>query len=348
MHKHQVAVALSGGVDSAVAALLLHEQGYSIAGITMQVSDHGQQALAAARQVAGHLGIDLHELDFRDAFRQQVVRDFCAAYARGETPNPCVRCNRFIKFGALAAQARELGASLFATGHYAGIAFDSDRNRFLLRRGADHQKDQSYFLYRLVQEQLATALLPLADLTKDQVRRIAAQHRLPVAERAASQDICFIPDNDYARFVLQMMPEAAAPGIIKDSSGRVIGRHCGLIHYTIGQRRGIGIAAAEPLYVVAIDRQDNALVVGPQRACLRRELVAADLNWIAIEELQEPCRVLARIRYLHAPAWAEVAPLEGGRVRVLFDDAQPAITPGQSVVFYDPEGSCVLGGGMIQ
>jgi len=347
MPKACVAIALSGGVDSAVAALLLLEQGYAVFGITMVAGEHCSGAVAAARQVAAHLGIELHEHDLQERFIQQVVRNFCEAYARGETPNPCVRCNRYIKFGALAARARELGADFFATGHYAGIALAPQDKRFLLQRGADRPKDQSYFLYRLGQDQLSLVLFPLADRTKEHVRHIAAQHGLPVAERTASQDVCFIPDNDYARFLLQRRPEAAAPGPIKDTSGRVIGHHRGLIYYTVGQRRGIGIAAAEPLYVVAMDLQDSALVVGPQQECLRQELRATELNWMAIDELRAPLRVRAKIRYRHEPAEAVVLPQEKDRVRVIFDRAQPAVTPGQSVVFYDQDDYFVLGGGII-
>ncbi|MBM3133577.1 MAG: tRNA 2-thiouridine(34) synthase MnmA, partial [Chloroflexi bacterium] len=276
-------------------------------------------------------------------FAEKVIADFCAEYARGRTPNPCVRCNQFVKFGPFLERAKALGADFIATGHYARI--EREGERYLLKKGIDPRKDQSYALCMLTQEQLRHSLMPLGNYTKERVRQIARDLALPVAEKAESQEICFVPDNDYRAFVRSRVPATAKPGPILDREGKTLGEHSGIINYTIGQRRGMGIAAARPLYVIAIDPERNAVIIGPQSAVYGRELTASDLNWIAIEAPSGPFRAQAKVRYLHREARAMVTPLEGGQVRVCFEEPQMAITPGQFVVFYDCD--VVLGGGVI-
>lgn len=345
----KIMVAMSGGVDSSVAAALLKDQGHDVTGATMQLrprSDDGEFEEAStvdARKVAEELDIPLEIYDFRDVFSGTIIDYFCQEYSLGRTPNPCVFCNRFIKFGVLWEKAHELGAGLLATGHYAGIV--NKDGRFLLKKGADRNKDQSYFLYRLTQEQLSHTVFPLADLTKVKVKEIARKKMLPTAERPESQEICFVPDDDYAEFVEEYSSIIALPGPIYDSNGKTIGQHHGITHYTIGQRKGIGIASSEPLYVTGIDAKSNTITVGLKEQIYSYEMVAADLNWIAFTPPQRPLKVQARVRYRAADVEAIITPINDKEIYIKFSTPQMAITPGQSVVFYDND--IVIGGGII-
>lgn len=347
-------VAMSGGVDSSVAAALLKEAGYQVIGVTMQVwpSDGvrfggccGTAAVEDARRVAHKLGISHYVMDFRDVFAEKVIADFCREYRLGRTPNPCIRCNQHIKFDALLHKARGLGADFIATGHYARIELDEARGMRLLKKGIDRRKDQSYFLYPVTQEQLARIMMPVGNLTKERVRKIARESGLPVADKPESQEICFIPDDDYASFLKEYIPEADRPGRILDEQGEVLGDHHGLLHYTTGQRRGLGIAAREPMYVIAIEPDRNAIVVGSKEKTYGSELIASDLNWINTAGPEGPIKTKAKIRYRHPEAEATVTPLDD-KVYVKFTEPQMAITPGQAVVFYD--GDVVIGGGTIE
>ncbi len=353
----RVVVAMSGGVDSSVAAALLQEEGHEVIGITMQVhpanetteeTDRsggccGADAATDARRVAHKLGFPHYVVDFRDIFIREVITDFCREYSLGRTPNPCIRCNRSVKFGALLGRAGELGADMVATGHYARI--DRSNGRYLLKKGADRSKDQAYVLYMMDQEQLGHTLFPLGELTKQEVRRIAERLKLSVAARPESQDICFIPDNDYARFVRAHTGVDAVPGPILDREGNVLGEHRGITSYTIGQRKGLGISSWAPLYVVAIDREKNTVTVGGKEEVYATKLVASALNWVSVERPEKPLSVRAKIRYLHQETEAVVTPAGEDEVRVVFREPQMAITPGQAIVFYD--GDTVVGGGTI-
>jgi len=355
----KVIVAMSGGVDSSVAAALLQEQGHEVVGITMNLyslpkevcrseslkSCCGWQAQEDANRVAIALGISHYVVDFRSEFERTVVEDFSREYGRGRTPNPCIRCNQFIKFDLLLERARNLEADHVATGHYAQIEFDPATGRYLLKKGKDKDKDQSYFLYTLTQAQLAKTLFPLAGLTKKDVRKIADRLALPVAQKEESQEICFVPDRNYAKFLRQRIPQAFRPGPVLDLQSRVIGRHEGIIHFTVGQRKGMGIAAPHPLYVLSIDAETNTIVVGKNEDLYRSCLEASDVNLIGLEKLTEPKAVQAKIRYKHTEANATISPMDSGRIRVEFEKPQRAITPGQAVVFY--EGETVGGGGII-
>ena len=349
----KVVVAMSGGVDSSVAAALLKEEGYEVIGVTMQIWPPdsrkfggccGVAAIEDARKVAHTLGIPHYVMNLRDVFAEKVINNFIDEYRRGRTPNPCVRCNQHIKFDALLEKARGLGVDFIATGHHARI--EKEKGRYLLKKGLDRNKDQSYFLYALTQEQLSRSLMPIGKLTKEKVREIARALILPVASKPQSQEICFIPDDDYCGFIKDNIPGAAKPGPILDEKGKALGTHRGIISHTIGQRKGLGIAAGEPLYVIAIDPERNAIVVGPKEKAFRDELVASGLNWIAFETPAYPLPTRARIRYRHPEAEAVVTPLGEDRVNVKFTRPQMAITPGQAVVFYDED--VVVGGGTIE
>jgi tRNA-specific 2-thiouridylase len=356
----KIVVAMSGGVDSSVAAYLLKEQGHNVIGLTMDLFDvpggkgeaagakgsRGWKAGEDAARIAAGLKVPHVVVDLRTEFARSVVEDFCGQYALGRTPNPCVRCNEEIKFRALAERARKLGADLIATGHYARVDHDLLTGRWVLRKGVDRTKDQSYFLYSLTQDQLAGSLFPLGDLTKAEVRRIAARLGLAAADKPESQEICFIPDNDYARFVSGRCPETLAPGPILDVSGRILGTHKGIVHYTVGQRKGMGVAAKHPLYVLAIDPVNRAVVVGPNEKLYKKGLRVERLSFVSIDGLDRSRELKVRIRYRHLEAPAVVSPERGGLARVVFKEAQRAITPGQSAVFYD--GDAVLGGGIIR
>jgi tRNA-specific 2-thiouridylase len=346
---------MSGGVDSSMAAALLVEQGYEVIGIMLRLwadDSAGEpvenrccslQAMDDARRVAARLGIPFYLINAEAPFKSIVVDYFTAEYAAGRTPNPCLRCNRLIRFGFLLERALALEADCLATGHYARV-----RQRdgcFELLKGVDRRKDQSYALAMLTQSQLAHALFPLGELTKAEVRRLARERGLPVAERPESQELCFLGDGNYRGFLARHAARSLIPGPILDLEGRELGQHRGLPLYTIGQRKGLGIAVGEPRYVVAMDTARNALIVGPPAALLRRSLVAHEMNWIAGRPPQGPIRVTAKIRYRAPDRPATATPLDDDRVQVAFDEPQRAITPGQAVVLY--QGDVCLGGGII-
>ncbi|MCL6639290.1 MAG: tRNA 2-thiouridine(34) synthase MnmA [Firmicutes bacterium] len=355
---NRVVVAMSGGVDSSVTAALLLEQGYEVIGVTMQIWDPGQgeaagehagccslSAVGDARRVAEKLGIPYYVLNFRGIFEEKVINYFTAEYLRGRTPNPCIACNRFIKFEALLDKAVALGADFVATGHYARPGYSRQYGRYVLRRARDRRKDQTYVLYGLTQRQIARTMMPLGDYTKDEVRKLAAEMGLSVADKPESQEICFITGDNYRRF-LEEKAAAGRPGPFLDLKGNVIGRHKGIQFYTVGQRRGLGIAAGERLYVIRIDPAKNAVVLGPGEAVYGSDLLAGDVNLILFEELKEPLEVEAKIRYNSAPAPARVTALKDGTVHVHFHRPQRSITPGQAVVFY--LGDYLVGGATIE
>jgi tRNA-specific 2-thiouridylase len=342
MSSKRVLVAMSGGVDSSVTAALLKDRGFEVIGITMQIWE-GSRDWGGC--VANRLGIPHYVLNFRDIFREKVIANFCEEYKEGRTPNPCIRCNQYIKFATLLKKAGELSADYIATGHYARIEFDNQKKRYFLRKGVDSQKDQSYVLYVMTQEQLRQTLMPLGNLTKDQVREIAKEKDLPVANKPESQEICFIPDNNYREFLRKHIPEGAKPGFFINKEGKVIGEHQGIIFYTIGQRKGISIAVKEPLYVIAIDKKNNTITIGKKEEVYGDELIANNVNFIDRERLKAPIKVEAKIRYLQQASSATIIPLDREKFKVKFDQAQWAITPGQAVVFYDED--LLIGGGTI-
>ncbi|MEG0780934.1 MAG: tRNA 2-thiouridine(34) synthase MnmA [Oscillospiraceae bacterium] len=354
MEQKKVTVAMSGGVDSAAAALLLQNAGYAVTGVTLRLHAYKDRPgtcgaaddIADARRVAEALGFPHRVLDYCDLFRRQVMDRFVAAYCGGETPNPCLDCNRAIKFGALWDTARAEGADYFATGHYARVGQDAVTGRSLLLRGRDRRKDQSYVLYQLSQDQLSHLLLPVGEYDKPAVRRMAESRGLINAAKPDSQDICFVPDGDYVSFLQSYGGVALQPGDFVDEAGHVLGRHRGLVCYTTGQRKGLGISADSPLYVLRKDEASGTVVLGPESALYSETLVAEGLNWISIPALTAPLTVTAKTRYSQKEAEAVVEPLDGDGVLVRFAEPQRAITPGQAVVFYD--GESVVGGGTIR
>ncbi len=354
----RIVAAMSGGVDSSLAAALLKKSGLSVIGITFRMwpreecgSSLGRaccnlEAVTRARAVAEDLGMPYYVVDFSKDFKRHVIDYFCAEYLKGSTPNPCVVCNEKIKFGKLLEKARSLGASQVATGHYARISRDRRSGRYLLKEGKDKSKDQSYFLFSLSQEQLKCASFPLGSLTKDRVRQLAKSMKIRTFDAVASQDICFVQDLDYAEYIKNKTGVEIRPGEIVDRSGKVLGIHKGIPFYTIGQRRGLGIAHSEPLYVTGIDIGKNRLIAGERDEVMKKSLVARDMNWIAVEDIDKPISVMARIRYNHKKAPAVVTRLDKDSVRVDFDEPQAAPTPGQAVVFYKSD--VVVGGGWIK
>ncbi len=351
-----VAVGLSGGVDSSVAAAVLKEQGYRVIGLMLRLwNEPGAEsanrcctpdAMALARRVAAKLGIPFYALDAQESFRQTVVQAFLDGHLRGVTPNPCIFCNRQIRWGFMLEHAQALGADFLATGHYARVQpVAEDEGKVQLLRGLDEQKDQSYVLSALTQEQLAHSLFPLGAMRKPEVRARAADLGLPTAARPDSQDLCFLGETDQSQFLQRYAPSSLTPGDILNPAGQVIGRHTGLADYTIGQRKGLGIASAVPLYVIGKELAQNTLVVGPLEALGRAELTANQLNWIG-QPPREPIRVQAKIRYKASPAWANLTVLADGRAHLTFDQPLRDITAGQRVVFYEDE--VCLGGGTIE
>ncbi|MCL2204138.1 MAG: tRNA 2-thiouridine(34) synthase MnmA [Defluviitaleaceae bacterium] len=345
---------MSGGVDSSVAAVLLQQNGYECTGAMMKLFDAEGGGGAPpprahrgcctledaedARAVAQRLGLPFYVFNFTQAFQERVVARFALSYRRGITPNPCIDCNRFVKFEKFLHRAAELGQDFIATGHYARITHEN--GRWLLKKGLDETKDQSYVLYAMTQQQLARTLFPLGTLTKEAARELAAQAGLGNAKKRDSQDICFAPDGDYTRVIGN-----AAPGDFIDAEGRVLGRHRGLIHYTIGQRKGLQISAPHPLYVRALDGESNTVVLGTNEQLFSRALTANEINLIPFDALPAPLRVTAKIRYSHTPQCATVRQVGDDTLHIEFDQPQRAITPGQAVVLYD--GDMVVGGGTI-
>ncbi len=360
MHIAKVVVAMSGGVDSSIAAAVLKEEGYQVVGATFQIwssdkpaydvdgyrSYYRVNAVEDAKIVADSLGIPHYVLNVQNVFSQKVIANFCREYSLGRTPNPCIMCNKYIKFGTLLEKARELGADFVATGHYARIEKDKTSGRYLLKKGVDQRKDQSYFLYALTQEQLEHALLPIGNFAKQRVREMVIELGILAADKPASQDICFIPDNDCPKFFNEYFPQGVKPGPILDRKGNILGEHRGILFYTIGQRKGLGLSSKEPLYVTDIIHERNAIVVGGKGEVYGTEFIASGLNWICPVKLKQPIVAKAKIRYLHNEAEAEIIPIDEEKVHVRFKEPQLAITPGQAVVFYD--GNTVIGGGTIE
>ena len=354
----RVCVAMSGGVDSSVAAVLLQEQGYELSGVNLRMfhnEDLGESREKAccslsdaedAALVARRLGVPFYVFDFAQVFRDTVIRNFVEEYQAGRTPNPCAVCNREVKFGALLRRIQALGQDFLATGHYARVERDPNSGRYLLKRAVDRSKDQTYFLYMLTQDQLAHTLFPLGGLHKTEVRQIAETHGLVNAHKHDSQDICFVPDGKYADFIERTTGRPSSAGLFLDRDGRVLGQHKGLIRYTRGQHKGLGLSTEEPLYVLEKDTAANTIRLGPDSALWTTELTAEQVNLISVPELTAPLRVTAKTRYSQREAAATVASLPDGCIRVVFDEPQRAITAGQAVVLYD--GEYVVGGGTIR
>ena len=350
---------MSGGVDSSVAAALLLRDGYDVIGVTMQIwsardcTREGFRRCCSlddiedARGVAEELKIPFYVLNFKDEFEREVINYFCREYIRGFTPNPCIVCNEKIKFGMLLKKAKELDADFVATGHYCRIRYDKRRKRFRLFEAYDKKKDQSYVLFSLRQEQLFKILLPLGEYSKERVREVARELNLKISAKLDSQEICFVRDNDYRKLLRQKLKDEIKPGLIVDREGGVLGRHEGICFFTVGQRKGLGVAQGEPRYVVSIDRKRNVVVVGNEGDIKRREFIVRGVNWIGIEGINGKRRkVKAKIRYGQARSEAIVEDMGRNRVRVKFLKPQLAITPGQAAVFY--RGEEVIGGGWIE
>ena len=340
---------MSGGVDSSAAAALLLEQGHECRGITLELNRKTQGAvnneIADARGVASRLGIPFEVLDRRELFGETVVREFCESYLRGETPNPCVVCNRYVKFEALLRRAEELGYDAVASGHYVRREYDGAAGRWILRKARDLSKDQSYVLYSLTQGQLARCLFPLGELTKRQVREYAAAQGFANAAKRDSQDICFLPEGDYGAFLERYTGAPLTPGDFVDPQGNRLGTHKGTARYTLGQRKGLGLALEQPGYVCEIRPAENIVVVGDPALLFSRELMARELNLIAYERLERPLRCKAKLRYRQTEQWATAEQTGPKELRVVFDEPQRAITPGQAVVLYEDD--MIIGGGTI-
>ena len=357
MSTKKALIAMSGGVDSSVAAYLTCRDGFSCVGAMMRLFDNsilpqGQESSCCslddaedARSVAHRLGFPFYVFNSKADFEEKVIRKFIRCYECGATPNPCIDCNRYLKFDHLMRKALELGCDYVVTGHYARIRFDESAGRYLLYRAADLSKDQSYVLSCLTQDQLAHTLLPLGEMSKADARRIAEEQGFINARKRDSQDICFVPDGDYVAFMERYTGKHYAPGDFLDLSGRVVGTHRGAVSYTIGQRKGLGLAMGAPVYVCSKDMARNTVTVGPNEALFSDTLIGSDWNWFPFESLTEPLRVQAKARYNQSPQPATVYPEPDGNARVVFDEPQRALTPGQAVVLYD--GDLVVGGGTI-
>ena len=355
--KGTVVVGMSGGVDSSVAAYLLKQEGYHVIGVTMQIwqdeandiqSEHGGccglSAVDDARRVAEQIGIPYYVMNFKAPFKEKVIDYFISEYEAGRTPNPCIACNRYVKWESLLRRSMEIGADYIATGHYASIR-QMDNGRYALRKSVTEEKDQTYALYSLTQEQLARTLMPIGAYTKDEVRTIAKKAGLVIASKPDSQDICFVPDGKYGEFIEANSEKDSLPGNFVDNKGKVLGQHKGIVHYTVGQRKGLGIAAGERLYVLEIRSETNEVVLGKDKELWAKRIVSKDFNYVSLEDIPGEIRVTAKIRYNHRGAKATLRKINDQYVECIFDEPQRAPTPGQSLVCY--QGDYVVGGGMI-
>lgn len=353
----KVVVGMSGGVDSSVAAYLLKQQGYEVIGVTMQIWQDaeriveeenggccGLSAVEDARRVAAQLEIPYYVMNFKDSFQKNVVDYFVEEYLNGRTPNPCIACNRYVKWESLLQRSLSIGADYIATGHYARIV-KLPNGRYTLRRSATLAKDQTYALYNLTQEQLQRTLMPVGEYSKEEIRKIAEDIQLQVANKPDSQDICFVPDGDYAGFIEKTAGKQLQKGNFVTVDGTVLGEHKGIIHYTVGQRKGLGLALGYPAFVLEIRPETNEVVIGTHEESMAKSLRAGNLNFMSIEDLAEPLRVFTKIRYNHRGVWATIEKTGEDEILCTFEEPQRAVTPGQAVVFYD--GEYVLGGGTI-
>lgn len=343
MERKKVLLGMSGGVDSSAAALVLKEQGYEVIGVTMQLFGKNEDNVRDAKAVCDNLKIEHYVYDYSEEFLDTVITDFLEQYQNAKTPNPCIVCNKFLKFGKMMEEAKKLGADYIATGHYANVEFVD--GKYLLKKSEADKKDQTYVLYNLTQDLLAHVLFPLGKFnSKDEIRKLAQNAGLDVANKPDSQEICFIPDNDYAKFIEERVGKFQEGNIV-DIHGKILGKHKGIIHYTIGQRKGLGISSKEPLFVVSICKERNEVVVGGENDLYSNELFAVKVNYISGVKPEKEFRCAAKIRYAAKPVECTVYPLDGEKIKVVFDEKQRAITPGQSVVLYDD--NIILGGGII-